>query len=133
VTSQSLPMSHQYALDFFHLCSIAFSTGAPITIAITIPFSPPSTCFSCRALLDCDHCIAECAPPVGSQGSYEYPIVFSALPTQSCDSCMPPDWNSDVGYSPGICPRGYNVACSSFSDVTAPSDAVEAHGTCCPS
>lgn len=55
------------------------------------------------------------------------PTCWFGLPSSS--DCFPSGWGLSATYSPGVCPAGYSVACSSL----ASHDTVfETIGICCP-
>jgi hypothetical protein len=92
-------------------------TASPVSIpALTTTFAPLAACL---------------------QDIYVYvytseqTFTFASLGTSNITACYPPGWRSDstMHFSPGICPSGYMIACSSTGQV---SDLHETTATCCP-
>lgn len=106
------------------------ANGTPTTpyLALTTVFTPPSNCFTDVSLLS----------------GYGYPTSYSVglgpgnefsdcspcwLGLASTSTCFPSGWSLSATFSPGICPSGYSIACSSINSIGTLAETV---ATCCP-
>ena len=97
--------------------------------ALTTAFQPPSSCLTDVLLYSWTS--GKIAEPIASvdwvaPGQYAGFLYFG-LPGFS--ECLPTGWATSSYYSPGICPGGYTVACSSLNSIGTITETV---ATCCP-
>lgn len=85
--------------------------------ALTTPYAGGSACSSYAGFTQSDW---------GDQSLF---LVQGPVPTKDC---FPSNYNPapDAYYSPGVCPVGFTVACSSINAIGTVSETIQ---TCCPS
>ncbi|KAK0735090.1 hypothetical protein B0T26DRAFT_690802 [Lasiosphaeria miniovina] len=103
------------------------TTTAPAVPALTTTFAPPESCLVSYSQYTYSGSTLTCYADDNSQ----IPCVFMHLGPATgspVSACLPPSYTPTASfyYSPGICPSGYQLACSSTSGA-------ETRGTCCPS
>jgi len=88
--------------------------------SLTTLFVPPNSCFT-----DAYWYLFTSGqtPEVAGPGAASY----LGLPWST--NCLPTNWAASSYFSPGICPGGYTIACSSFNIVETVTETV---ATCCP-
>lgn len=93
--------------------------------ALTTTFTPAPSC-----LRDTYVWNATVGKSCGS-GSSTVPCVYASLGPPSTSACLPSgyNWDTTAYFSPGICPSGYMIACSSVVSIGSVS---ETRATCCP-
>ncbi|KAN0076383.1 hypothetical protein V8E54_006525 [Elaphomyces granulatus] len=86
--------------------------------ALTTTFVPPSSCLTDTYLYD----ITPNQP---------YPYFYNLGPPDT-SNCFPSGWEptTTAYFSPGVCPLGYNIACSNYNSIGT---LTETTATCCPS
>ncbi|KAK4230290.1 hypothetical protein QBC38DRAFT_496817 [Podospora fimiseda] len=100
------------------------TTAAP---ALTTTFTPPESCLLSYTQYTYSESSLKCY--ANNILRTQIPCIFMHLgPAISSSQCLPPNYEpaSSFYYSPGICPSGYELACSSTVGA-------ETRGTCCPS
>ena len=114
------------------MSTMATETGRPTITAVpivplTTTFTPQPECFTAISW----------NTPYGFPGNYYGISLGSTSECTSCwfglpssAKCFPTGWDTLAVYSPGLCPSGYTVACSSEDKVTGTD--TEMVGTCCP-
>jgi hypothetical protein len=109
------------------------STVPAVTVSgylpLTTVFTPPAECFTDIAWYS----------PYGYGETSSYNVGIGPLSGPGCSpcwmglpsssSCFPPGWDVSAIYSPGKCPMGYTVACSSVNSIGTLTETV---ATCCP-
>ncbi|KAN0079615.1 hypothetical protein V8E54_004829 [Elaphomyces granulatus] len=88
-------------------------------LALTTTFVPPPPCLTDVYLY---HQTGS-TRPIATY--YEYDLG----PPDTSD-CFPSGWEATAYFSPGVCPLGYNIACSSHNSIGT---LTETTATCCPS
>lgn len=101
------------------------TTTAPVP-ALTTTFAPPESCLVSYSQYTYSGSTLACYADDNSQ----IPCVFMHLGPATgspVSACLPSSYTPTASfyYSPGICPSGYQLACSSTSGA-------ETRGTCCP-
>ncbi|OKL62342.1 hypothetical protein UA08_02823 [Talaromyces atroroseus] len=108
------------------------TTSAPSTVTepppvLTTVFTPASSC-----LIDLWQYSATASGLECYVGTSQVQCNYVQLGPSATTSCFPSDWDYEptAYFSPGICPSGYETACSS---VTTFGTNTETRATCCPS
>jgi hypothetical protein len=96
----------------FKLPDFIESSSMTSSIALTTTFTPSASCFSEYYIISGDPAFLSFGPP-------------------STSDCLPSGWTVTSQYfSPGICPSGYSIACSTTINIGS---VTETRATCCPS
>jgi hypothetical protein len=102
------------------------------TLPLTTIFTPPPNCFTDVSLFTGYNY------PTASNSPYSFGLgagnEFSNcspcwLGLATTSTCFPSSYSISATYSPGVCPEGYEIACSS---VDSNGQAFETVATCCP-
>src|SRR5277367_986586 len=91
---------------------------------LTTLFVPPNSCFT--DVYWYSYTSGESPQPDGPT-FLAGDVFYFGLPGNP--NCLPTSWEPSSYYSPGICPGGYTIACSSFSSVETVTETI---ATCCP-
>jgi hypothetical protein len=97
------------------------STSSPPPL--TTLFVPPNSCFT--DVYWYSFTSGQSPQPGGTE--FMNGVHYLGLPGYS--NCLPTNWAPSSYYSPGICPGGYTIACSSINSIETLTETV---ATCCP-
>jgi hypothetical protein len=117
------PLLHSTSPLLNPCCSIMALATTSASLPLTTVFTPPASCFTDIAWYQqvSQGGSATVGPLAGC------PQCWLGLSDEP--SCMPPGWDVNAVFSPGVCPQGYSVACAS---VHMSGTRLETVGTCCP-
>jgi hypothetical protein len=109
-------LPHKFPSHFlFHILSVILGPvillGKMSTPALTTAFIPSPSCLSDLYF-------------------YQPTNFYISLGPPSTSDCLPSGWALSGYFSPGICPSGYTIACSSSNSLDLLTETV---ATCCPS
>jgi hypothetical protein len=102
------------------------------TLPLTTIFTPPPNCFTDVSLFTgYNYPTASNSPySVGLGAGNEFSDCSPCwLGLATTSTCFPSSYSISATYSPGVCPEGYEIACSS---VDSNGQALETVATCCP-
>lgn len=103
---------------------IAMSRSSPLSLPTL--FVPPNSCFT--HVYWYSFISGQPPQPAGTTVVPNVPnSLYLGLPGSS--NCLPTSWAPSSYYSPGICPGGYTIACSTVSSVETVTETI---ATCCP-
>jgi len=102
------------------------------TLPLTTIFTPPRNCFTDVSLFTgYNYPTASNSPySVGLGAGNEFSNCSPCwLGLATTSTCFPSSYSISATYSPGVCPKGYEIACSS---VDSNGQVLETVATCCP-
>jgi hypothetical protein len=94
---------------------------------LTTVFTPPASCVADINWYTYTASQTNGLVTIGNPTQCVDHLCYAAFPLNS--NCLPEGWALSRAFSPGVCPEGYTIACSSLSTAGT---ATETVATCCP-